>query len=162
MGASCTSAASKGKQMSNAITNKSASLAKSLAFLGWELRAVDVDLDAESCRIEIVSGDRLVTFDARNGSASITREIVDHEQVFVGRRGDRMPVNRIRMRLLGRTRCQGLRSGLRALSDYVSDNSSMLISRDAARDLFRPLLVSESPAQPDTPHTAQDAPQPPQ
>lgn len=122
------------------VAKPAASLAKGLQSLGWELRAVDVDLDAESCRIEIASGNRLVTFDARNGSASITREIVDHEQVVVGRRGDRMPVNRIRMRLLGRTRCQGLRSGLRELSHYVADNSSALITHSAARDLFLPLL----------------------
>lgn len=120
------------------------SLQIGLQNLGWQLTSVEIDLDTETCRVELRSGNRLVTLDARPGSASITREAIEHVQATVGRRGDRMPVTRIVPRFIGRTRCDGMRSGFRALASYVADNSSVLLAHSDVRNLFRPLLASSS------------------
>lgn len=126
--------------MNHMICQASKTLAIRLHRIGWELVAVEIDLDSEACRIELKSGDTHVLFDARSGAASITRELHERVQETVGRRGDRMPVTVIRPRLVGRLRCSGLRSGLRALSHYVADNSTTLLTHSEGRDLFRPLL----------------------
>lgn len=117
-----------------------AALARSLHMIGWELLSVEIDLTAETARIELRSGERYVMFDARNGRASITRETMTTEQHRIGRKGDITVVNRIRPVFLGRQSGLGLRSGLRALSHYVADNAPLAIPHDKARDIFRPLL----------------------
>ena len=58
---------------------------------------------------------RIVTFDSRNGSTSITREQTSVALVAIGRKGDRFMTERETIRFLGRTRCLGIRSGLRTL-----------------------------------------------
>jgi hypothetical protein len=115
-------------------------LARSLHVIGWELLSVEIDLSAETARIELRSGDRYVMFDARNGHASITRETMTKEQCRVGRKGDITVVDRVHPVFLGRQSGLGLRSGLRALSHYVADNAPLAIPHDQARDIFRPLL----------------------
>lgn len=98
-------------------------LAARLARIGWEIASVEVDLCAETARVELRAGDRLVTFDARNGRATITREAIRHETAVTGRRGDRYMAERIKVEFIGRSRYQNARDGLRALSFYVADNS---------------------------------------
>lgn len=111
-----------------------------LARLGWSISSIEVDAIAETAHIELRRGGRLVTFDVRNGSATTTRETVEAESVAVGRRGDRFRADRLRMRLLGRDRHDGLRSGLRALCAYIEHNSQAKTLPGEVRDLFRPLL----------------------
>ena len=115
-----------------------------LGLLGWTVNAIELDLVVQSLRIELRNGGRVVTFDARNGKATITRELVEREGVAVGRRGDRCRVERLRTVFVGRTVLPGLRSGLRALSDYVADNASGNVLRADAREIFRPLLAKQS------------------
>lgn len=122
------------------IDKTGAALARSLHVIGWELLSVDLDVTAETARIELRSGDLHVTFDARGGRASITRETMTTAQHRIGRKGDVTVVDRIRPVFLGRQSGLGLRSGLRALSHYVGDNAQLTIPHNQARDIFRPLL----------------------
>lgn len=128
-----------------AIAGRARSIEQALAAIGWQLLSVDIDIDREAARIELKRGDLHVMLDARHGRASLTREIHDRRQQRIGRKGDITVVERIEPRLLGRTRCDGLRSGLRTLSHYVADNAAVAIGHDQARELFRPLLQSASP-----------------
>jgi hypothetical protein len=69
---------------------------------------------------------RLVTLDADGlGRVTVTREQREAETVLVGRRGDRMPVERLTTRFLGRNRCHGIRSGMRAVAHYLADNAGV-------------------------------------
>lgn len=105
--------------------------------LGWTATSVEVDLVRETARIELRRGDLAVTFDARNGRASTTRERIEAETEVVGRKGDRCPVQRLRTRFIGRQRHEGARSGLRWLADYVADNATRPALPGEVRDLFR-------------------------
>ena len=116
-------------------------LVRSLEAIGWQLLSVEIDLTVEAARIELRSGDRYVMFDARNGRASITREVMETRQHRVGRKGDITVVSRVHPVFIGRQSGLGLRSGLRALSHYVGDNAPIAIPHDQARDIFRPLLA---------------------
>lgn len=78
---------------------------------------------AGTARIELRAGALLVTFDARNGRATVTREAIVRDVALVGRRGDRFRAETIRAEFIGRSKHQSIREGLRALSDYVSDNA---------------------------------------
>ncbi len=126
-----------------AVIEVGANLAASLGRIGWTLASVEIDVPAEKARIELRRGDLCVTFDARGGKASITRETLAHETVKVGRRGDSFRAERVRFEFLGRTSGLGLRSGLRALSHYVADNAPLPIAHEQARNLFRPLLSAQ-------------------
>lgn len=112
---------------------------RSLEALGWTILCADIDLTRETGRVELRRENRLVTLDARNGKASLTRELIGIDTRRVGRRGDIQIVERIQMHLLGRDYCgTGLQSGMRALANYIADNSdvSRLESRNAIRGLL--------------------------
>lgn len=117
-------------------------LAASLESIGWSVAAVEIDLVTSTARVELRYGALVLTLDARNGRCTITRERVHTETVVVGRRGDRCPVERLRTEFLGRTRHEGIRSGLRWLCAYVADNTDpgALVSARNVRALFAPLL----------------------
>lgn len=121
-------------------------LVRGLEAIGWQLLAVEIDADQETARIELKSGNRLVTFDARNGHATLTRELLTLELAKMGRRGDIFVSERIRPTFIGRSHFYGLRSGLRALSHYVADNSPRPLTYEQARNLFRPLLAAPAHA----------------
>jgi len=139
------SAASQPTTQSSALTpdamdQRVRTLSQGLERIGWQLTNVDIDVSAETARIELRSGQRRVMFDVRNGRGSIERDHLEEKQVPVGRKGDRFVARRLEPVFMGRTRVSGLRSGLRALSDYIVDNASVAITHEQARDLFRPLL----------------------
>lgn len=119
---------------------------KSLVLLlhraGWQVNGVEVDLVRATARVELQSYDgRLVTLDARNGRATLTREQVERSNVTVGRRGDRCRVERLQTRFLGRDLVGlGMRSGLRALCRYLADNSPRSLPATAFRAGFASLL----------------------
>jgi hypothetical protein len=116
-------------------------LSAGLESVGWQILALDVDLSRETARVEVRRADGLnVTFDARNGRASLTREMIETETVRVGRRGDVTRVERIRPRFVGRVSGLGVRQGLRALCDYLSDNAVRALPPGDVRNLFRPLM----------------------
>lgn len=123
-----------------ALTASSNALVAALEAIGWDLLSVEVDLVAETARIELRSGDLAVLFDARNGRASITRDRIVPQLHRIGRKGDITVVERLHPIFIGRQRCGGLRGGLRTLSHYVADNAPVAIGHDKARDIFRPLL----------------------
>jgi hypothetical protein len=102
-------------------------LSASLGRLGWECTQADVDLVAGTARVCFRSyTGRLVTLDADGlGRVTVTREQREAETVLVGRRGDRMPVERLTTRFLGRNRCHGIRSGMRAVAHYLADNAGV-------------------------------------
>jgi hypothetical protein len=92
--------------------------------LGWDLVAADINVPAGTARIELRRGALAVTFDARNGHASTTREIIEVVHVPTGRRGDRFIADRLHTRFIGRTAHEGPRAGLRFLAHYIADNAS--------------------------------------
>lgn len=123
-------------------------LERGLESIGWQLLSVEIDLGAETARIELAQGDLRVMLDARNGRATITRELMETAKRRVGRKGDITIVSRISPRFLSRQNCGGLRSGLRTLAHYVADNAPHALGHAEARDLFRPLLCAPAGAQP--------------
>ena len=96
--------------------------------------AVDIDIPAGSARVELRCGDRRVTLDARGGRCSTTREIVG----FVD--SPRRYQGRWQVLLLGRTRHEGIRSGLLWLSTYVAENGSDALHVADVRRALGPLM----------------------
>lgn len=119
-------------------------IACALERMGWQMLAVDVDMVAETARIEVKRRDGLlVTLDARIGSASITREMMRTETTIVGRRGDRFLAERLRYEFLGRQRYTGVRSATRGLCYYLAENATTTaLSAYDVRNLFRYLLAT--------------------
>lgn len=105
--------------------------------MGWMLLAAEIDLAADTLRIELRCGERLVTIDARKGRATCTREIVRHVQTRIGRRGDVTVVDRLHVDFLGRTTFEGPRHAMRWLADYIADNSDGRLAGIEARNLLR-------------------------
>lgn len=122
-------------------TLPAAALAASLEAAGWRILSLEVDMSRETARIEVRRTDGLhVTFDARDGRASFTREIMDVETVRVGRRGDVARVERVRPRFVGRSSGMTARQGLRVFCAYLADNARMSLSAGDVRNLLRPLM----------------------
>lgn len=107
---------------------------------GWTLVNADLDTVRATLRMELRRDDLLVTFDARNGHATTTRERVRSQRVVIGRRGDRCPVERLRMEFVGRQRHEGIRSGLRWLTTYIAENSDRALPVADVRRAFAPIL----------------------
>lgn len=120
------------------------SLARTIARGGWEIVSLEINACSARGRIELRRHDLFVTFDATEHRASTTRETQERYTALVGRRGDRMPVSRIRMRLLGRQRHLGLRNGLKWLSNYLADNSDGRLTGVAVRQSLGPVLESST------------------
>lgn len=116
-------------------------VAAGLSRLGWEVRSVEIDMIAETARIELKNQSLLVTFDARNGKATTTRETIGVRRALAGRRGDRFIAERLHVSLIGRHRHEGVRSGLRWLAGYVEQNSERPARPGEVRELFRGLLL---------------------
>jgi hypothetical protein len=98
------------------------SLEKMLERGGWRINAIDLDLHHSTARVEVARIDGLqVTLDARNGRASITREMLKPEAPKTQR-------NRyssgLTTQFLGRTCAEGPRHGLKILCDYIADNAT--------------------------------------
>lgn len=112
-----------------------------LESIGWTVRAAEIDLVAGSARIRVMRHDGLrVTLDARAARCLVMREVTDRYVVTVGRRGDRIPVERVDMRLIGIDRFTGFRAGLRFLADYLDDNGSAP-ALDSGRGAMRLLMA---------------------
>jgi hypothetical protein len=116
------------------------SLQRGLEAIGWQILSLEIDATTNRARIELRCGDRLVTFDAREGSATTTREIIERETVAIGRRGDRFRAERLKASLLGRDRHAGMRSGLRQLAAYIEQNAPKPALTGSVRELMRPML----------------------
>lgn len=123
-------------------SDRSASIVRGLELAGWTLVSMEVDAIANTGRVEVVSFDgRVVTLDVRGGKGTVTREQRTYRTETVGRRGDRMPVERVGHSFLGRTAVAGVRSGLRMVADYIADNAPAgALPRSSARALLAPLL----------------------
>lgn len=122
------------------IADSVAILQRGLESIGWQILALDINATDGHARIELRCGDRLITFDARDGKATTTRERAEVETVSVGRRGDRFRAERLRVRLLGRDRHHGMRSGLRWLASYLEQNAPVKTLSGSVREMLRPLL----------------------
>ena len=122
-------------------TGASAALVRTLERAGWQLLAVDIDMTRETARIELRRGETFVTFDARNGKATTTRERQEIRQERFGRRGDVCMVYRVHMNFIGRARHEGARSGLRWLTNYIADNSATPLHASEVRLMLAPLMV---------------------
>lgn len=122
-------------------SDRIAATRRALSLLGWELADVDIDAERGNARMELKRGDGLVvTFAADHGRASTTRERIERRQVAVGRRGDRFIAERVSTRFVGRTRHEGVRSGLRWVAGYIADNSNGALLPAGARAILAPLL----------------------
>ena len=119
---------------------KAALLERVLDRAGWRLLNVEIDLSSETARVEVRKGDLHVTFDARNGRATLTREIVTLCRVdqLVG--SGRWRPERLHTRFIGRQSYEGVRSGLRAMSNYLADNAKVPTLRADVRDAMRLLM----------------------
>lgn len=116
-------------------------LIHTLERLGWSLSSAEVNLVANTARVELRRTDGLlVTLDARNGRASITRERVRVETELRGRKSDRYRAEFIRVEFIGRTRYDGIRSAMRSLCNYVEDNAVAPALRFTVRPAFAALL----------------------
>jgi hypothetical protein len=118
--------------------------AAALAGMGYRLLAVEIDVDAKRARVEVRRHDGYtLTLDVRRGAGTITREMLRHETVTVGRRGDRFLADRLSMKFLGRTRVSGEAwAALHAFADAIGDNATAntLNARDAIGRLLAPTL----------------------
>lgn len=117
-------------------------LVATLERLGWSIAAAEVNLVANTARVELRRADGLlVTLDARDGRASITRERVRTVIERRGRRGDRYRAETLHTEFIGRTRHpDGIRSAMRSLCNYVEDNAIVDTPRFTARRAFAALL----------------------
>ena len=130
-------------------TARLAALASGLEAAGWCLLDFDLDLSRGTARLELRRTDGLnVTFDARNGAASLTREVMEMATVRIGRRGDVFRAERLRPRFVGRDSGMGVRQGLRVLCAYLADNAVTPLPAGAVRHLLRPLMDGASHALP--------------
>jgi hypothetical protein len=118
-------------------------LVHALERAGWTLLSAEIDTHNATARIEIKGANgRLVTLDARNGRATITRETLAVETVRTGRRGDSYRAERLRTEFIGRTRCEGLRTAMRSLAYYLADNApAAALPRTESKRLLAPLLT---------------------
>lgn len=122
-------------------TGAGAALVRTLERAGWQLLAVDIDMTRETARIELRRGELFVTFDARNGKASTTRERQEIRTYKAGRKGDIYRAERVHMHFIGRARHEGARSGLRWLTNYIADNSATPLTAGEVRLMLAPLMV---------------------
>ena len=112
--------------------------------LGWRIRTAEINTVTGTARVELAQpgpkSTRVVTLDVRaDGRNTLTRELEASQRVPVGRRGDRMVVDRLEREFLGRQRLTGgLPTAMRELAHYVAENSTG--DRALARDALRPLL----------------------
>lgn len=109
---------------------------QTLELAGWDILALDVG--PGTLRIELQRQGRLVTLDARNGTASVTREHVETLVQKRGRRGDVYRPETLSVTFLGRQRYEGVRSAMRGLANYVVDNSPLPLIGE--RRVFRALI----------------------
>lgn len=115
---------------------------------GWSLLSCELDMHRQTARVELKRVDgRLVTLDARNGKATLTREQLGTRRVLVGagglesRRGG-LPSDRIHVTFLGRDACLGARHGLKKLCQYLCDNAAAPHALPASqwRALMAPMM----------------------
>lgn len=116
-------------------------LASALSAHGWEVMAVEINAVTERAYVQVRRHDGLhVTLAAEASRGHLVRERHSHTQVTVGRRGDRFIADRVTVELVGRDRVGGWRSGLRALSSYIADNTPALPAAEVRR-LFAPMMA---------------------
>lgn len=123
------------QQCCGARKSQHARTAVALDRVGYQLLAVEIDVDADRARVEVRRHDGYtLTLDVRRGVATITREMQRRETVTVGRRGDRFLANRLSMQFLGRTRVTGdVRAALQAFAETIADNSTPAILKSPQR-----------------------------
>jgi hypothetical protein len=98
-----------------------AQLEHTLARGGWRVNTIDLDLQNGAARVEVIRTDGLrVTLDARQGRASVTREILsspalENRNLFNTRKQTDV--------FLGRIWAEGPRHGLKIFCDYIADNA---------------------------------------
>lgn len=120
-------------------------LVATLERAGWQLLSFEVDVDRATARVEILgSNGRLVTLDACNGRATLTREVVSFRTETCGAGGARgrgFRAERLRAEFIGRSQYPGLRSAMRGLAHYLADNAPVAaLPRETARKILAPTL----------------------
>ena len=91
---------------------------------GWTILAVEIDLVRSTARVEVKRDDGLhVTLDARNGSATLTRELVSLRRAEGPVGSGRWRPERLHTEFIGRQRFEGPRAALRGLCNYLADNA---------------------------------------
>lgn len=121
-------------------------LSSVLHLAGWELRDIDLDLISGRARVELhrYDGRRVLLSTDAIGRTSLERS---HRTIALGRHSStrgRIPLSpQIEDEFLGRQRCEGPRSGLRALCSYVATNPApgrQELPPSAVRAAFAPLM----------------------
>jgi hypothetical protein len=117
-------------------------LERTLERAGWQILAVDIDMSSETARIELRRGELFVTFDARNGKASTTRERQEIRTYKAGRKGDIYRAERVHMHFIGRARHDNARDGLSWLAGYLADNSAGALTVGEAQAMLAPMVAA--------------------
>lgn len=92
--------------------------------LGWEVISVEIDLVAQTARVEARRGARLVMLDVRHGRAVVERFDCGETTRPVGRRGDRFSARVLTREFLGRSKHTNPREALATLAGYLVDNGN--------------------------------------
>jgi hypothetical protein len=121
-------------------------LARAFEIAGWDLRVVDVDLVAGRLVVEIHRFDgRWLYLAARaDGGATLERwhRTATVKRAFGAPNGAQFDT--FDDQFLGRSRAEGIRSGLRSLSTYIAENpcpGRTALPVSTVRALLAPLLV---------------------
>lgn len=117
-------------------------LERTLERAGWRIMAADIDMSRETARIELRRGELFVTFDARNGKATTTRERQEVKQERAGRRGDIYMAERLHMHFIGRAHHDNARDGLSWLAGYLADNSAGALTVGEAQAMLAPMVAA--------------------
>jgi hypothetical protein len=117
-------------------------LAKVLERHGWEVRSIDIDLVAGRATVEIHRFDGRWVYLAGSSEGSVNLERWARTRTVSRYRGG-PECDSFKDQFLGRSRPEGLRSGLRALCNYIADNPAPGFPALGAADVRRlmaPLL----------------------
>lgn len=125
-----------------------AALIHAMERIGWSFLACEINMHEETARIEMKRADgRLITLDARNGKATITREQQRWTTAKAGRRGDVYRSERLGAEFLGRDHFIGARHALKKLCGYLADNpvdGARALPAQHVRALVAPLMNVEA------------------
>lgn len=97
---------------------------RALGRIGWELRSIEVNTATRHARVEVRRAETIVTLDASDRGASITRERQRVRVVTIGPHWSRSVQERLGHELIGRSKHGTFAEGLASLATYMIDNGN--------------------------------------
>lgn len=129
---------------SSIATASQRAIERTLDRIGWELRSIEVNVATRHARVEVRRAETIVTLDASDRSASVTRERQRVRAETIGPHWNRTRVERLGHELVGRSKHGTFAEGLASLATYMVDNGNgrELASSTIVRLLSMPALPS--------------------